>query len=155
MTYLEKLTDLVCQEKDIEKDLKELRFWCKIKSWKNIHIITNIEWWWKTNAPFLDTRYVRCTPYLNFQFDIKQKEKIKLLSDDWKWVEIIWNPLELHHLMLYCSKKWWPFTIGSQWRMMWNKQKDWSYYEIQLDNKKPLHQQSEEVLKNIFEALAS
>lgn len=132
MTYLQKLTDLVCQEKDIEKDLKELKFWCKLKSkinWNELFLIKN--------------NYI--------EYD----------TTEWIYnntnVEIIWNPLELHHLMWYCELKWIYFKIENYTNSREEKLSLISirYHQISYNNTKPLSQQNEEVLKNIFEALAS
>lgn len=149
MSYLQKLTDLICQEKDIEKDLSEKEYYVSIVS-KNNNRINNqvfIYEFWRCNSK-------QEAIWLSIDETRKQKENKdnQILIEVWFFKN---KKIQLHHLMWYYSKKWWPFAISSEWKMMWNKQKDWSYYEIQLDNTKPLHQQSEEVLKNIFEALSS
>lgn len=132
MNYLEKLTDLVCQEKNIEKDLKELRFWCKLRYGSYI-------------VDFL------------YHFNWEDFIHWKYWFEDWvlamnrKIDEIIWNPLEFHHLMMYCENKKIKFDIK---QFCWESEIFINTDRIvKLDVKKPLHQQSEEVLKNIFEAL--
>ena len=109
MNYLEKLTELLCTIPEIDKQVKELKFW------------------W-----ILDDK--RC------RYGFKK----------------IWNTIELHHLMWYCSIKKINFSIENYERFNWEIidfiSFNWTT-TISIDNTKPLHQQSEEVLKNIFEAL--
>lgn len=143
MTYLEKLTDLVCQEKDIEKQIKELKFGTEIKvdgiKWKVLSVSEN----WKIK--FIDGKW-----YIAWDDDNKTDEYNPK-------IEIIWNPLELHHLIWFCENKKIKFSLQTQF--LWNLKQTMLFFNrnwcCKYDNKKPLHQQSEEVLKNIFEALAS
>ena len=76
---------------------------------------------------------------------------IDKIKQDMEWY--YWNNLDYHHLMIYCEKKRYAFAIWSTWKLIWNRNEEWSYVEIQLDNTKPFSNQSEEVYEQIFNYL--
>jgi hypothetical protein len=70
----------------------------------------------------------------------------------------IWNPIEYHHLMMYCEEKDLPFCISWDYLFTFPDFKEFtlkSKLEIiaKIDYTKPLHQQSEETLWKIFNFL--
>ena len=142
MTNLQKLTDLLCEVKEIKEDIMELRFGTEIKYWdtenvKHFYIWKSDFWWellWlKTSVEW----YTDCTAEL----------------EEWEEFEIIWNPIEYHHLMMYCEEdynlKITPLYISIA------KYKDYTERFIDFNNTLPLHKQSEEVLWALVEYLSN
>ena len=133
-TNLEKLTALLCEYKEVEKDIMELKFWTKILLKDYI--------WEKTINQLVDwfcREFYVCT--IKDKFNQNDIEKI------------IWNQIEERHLRMYCESKWYAFAIWSNWKLIWNRNEEGSYTEIQLENSKPLSEQSEETLWQIFNFL--
>lgn len=131
MTYLEKLTDLVCQEKNIEKDLNQKEYYVSITSKNNDRLNNQIfayDFWMcnsEQEAIWLSIEKIR-----------KQKEnKYNQILIELCYIKD--KEIEYHHVSWYGDIK--KIDINVDF----------------IDSTKPLSQQSEEVLKNIFEALAS
>lgn len=134
MTYKQKLTDLLCTLDAIEKQIKELKFGCKIIYNWEIIVLDNLN--------YIDS--------YNYK---------KLIYNPLCWkicdlceAEIIWNPIEYHHLMMYCKEKNFWFIISKSEVNIRNK-KGFLSFEIEFDNTKPLSEQSEEVYEQILIAL--
>ena len=114
MTNLEKLTKLLCENKEVEKDIMELRFWCYLKHPDGV--IYRITW------------------------------KRKLFTSD----EIIWNPIQDHHLRMYCLSLKLGFNLFEDWKVwLYSPEGKYSLYF----EPKPLHEQCEEVLGKIYDFL--
>lgn len=162
MTYLQKLTDLVCQEKDIEKDLKEIKFWTELKDksredWSNLfYVATNVAWGWLLISS--DEADDHCWYEVICWYKCRQIDEF----------ENLWNQLEERHLRMYLKIKWTKYLEkqcpADEIFIINNFISNWiddflnynfNYINSLLDDTKPLSQQSEEVLKNIFEALSS
>ena len=62
------------------------------------------------------------------------------------------NDIQEYHLRMYCKNKWYPFAIWNTGKIIWSKNKEWSYAEIQLENKS-FDNQGEEVYEEIFNFL--
>jgi hypothetical protein len=135
ITSLENLTSLLCEVEEVNKDIMELRFWTKIRYWSYIvDFLYHFEW-----------EDVICWKYWLEDWIIAMNRKID---------EIIWNPIEYHHLMMYCDK-----SQKLQFNIFWNyisirnlftRNDSWLIY---LNNNLPLHQQSEETLWKIYNFL--
>ena len=132
---------ILCEVDGVEKDVKELRKWC---------IVNDTDFWtwraeifWEYNAStFIVIRELeKERPHLERKADI----------EDW---EIIWNPLSLKHLMMYCNekKKWYYVNYQNNWCISVSK---WEtvWFIIQLDITKELYEQEDEVLLDIINFL--
>lgn len=132
-TNLENLTSLLCECEEVNKQIKELKFWTLISVdwlvWKFLKETT----WWITQF-FINS--------LCYSDDNTDNPEIK----------IIWNPIEYHHLMTYCVNKWFRFNISDSYINLYSK----DFTEacvIKIEYSKSLHQQSEETLWQIYNFL--
>lgn len=103
MNNYEKLRTKLCEIESIEKDIKELRFWCcaKYKDYKNCIIV----WKW----------FLKWKIQIAYQwYNLSEKESIfqwnnqNCFSNVWvnkEELEIIWNKLDYNHLMMYFNIK--------------------------------------------------
>lgn len=156
MTEYQKLVQTLCEVKETKEDIMELKFWTDILFWTGFR-----------EAKLIDIIQTNAWDTLMF---LDENSKIKYLAESWKNYKIIWNPLELRHLMWYlwinednvdkiideklisyssCFDESWRLTILSY-------NVDTSKVDIiavKLDNTKPLHQQEENVFKQINEFL--
>lgn len=133
-TNLKKLTALLCEVDEVKKDIMELRFWCKVYynwEYRIIYDYKNIAW----------------KIFINIG---------RWLSEEYKdnyWIkEIIWNPIEYHHLMMYCESKWIKLSINNYNTTQSGIFFNWNGCCV-LDNSKPLNQQSAETLWKIYNFL--
>lgn len=115
MTHKQQLTEELCTLPEIDKQIKELKFW---------------------------TEYIDSATWLVFLS----------IWDTATWsIKIIWNPIEERHLRMYFKNKWIEnIFINTDWKIFnW-----WNWVAIcELDNTKPLSEQSEEVFEQILIAL--
>lgn len=150
MTYKQQLTDLLCTEKSVDEQIKELKMGCKVILYEN-------DWWdywWKTHE--MEDIIISQDWYTLWENDINDYNHI----DDNGWYlwhsyyKIIWNPIEYHHLMMYCEEKDINMTLFHDWDMIRYFSKSIEDIEVtKLDNTKPLSEQSEEVYEKILIAL--
>ena len=111
----------------LKKDIEKLRHWTYIEH-KNWHIFRVWEW-------------------------CDENQRIRNNINVWL-MKRIWQIHEWY-LRMFFSKNKWAFAISSEWKMIWNKNKEWSYFELQLDNTKPYSEQSESFFKKLNEWLMS
>lgn len=130
--YLQKLTELLCSEEDIRKDIMELRFWCKLREW-------NIIWLYTERRTHIDSDSV--------DYEIKRKGRGYMYLNN---PEILWNDLHLHHLLWYCELTGVNIVIRGNW-IIWDCD-EWKDV-CKIDITKPLHQQSEKTLEAIYNFL--
>ena len=139
MTYKEKLINLLCTVDEIKEEYTKLKFWSIVKLtfvWSD----DSEYWFWSTTL-------------------IYQEKNRKQINDEIKnpsanLINIkISNPLEERHLRIFAESKWYAFAIWSTWKLIWNRNEEWSYVEIQLDNTKSFDNQSEKVWEKILNYL--
>lgn len=133
MTNKEKLINLLYIVDEIKEDMDK----------KNIkHIIYSYHYW----------------ELFRKVFDTEEEAQKSIDNNKWNAEEKIysieiWNILEERHLRMFAENKWYAFAIWSTWKLIWNKNEEWSYVEIQLDNTKSFDNQSEEVWEKILNYL--
>ena len=135
MTYKEKLINLLKTVPSVKEDLEELKFWTYIRkqNWNTARISqTYLEDWYVVD---------------NLSYCITLKD-----------YNIIWNPLDYHHLMQYCENKKIEIHIISRTLWLFMLDKYWIADEfnaviLELDNTKSFNQQTEEVYENIVNFL--
>ena len=84
MKQKEQLQEILCTVESVEKDVKELRFWTILKH----------------NRTGDELKYI-------WDLQVKWKRLDEYDSEDelYFFNTIIWNPLSLKHLMMYCAEK--------------------------------------------------
>lgn len=145
MTYKQQLTEELCTVPEIEKQIKELKFGCKLKINKYNLIYDCIDTY---DIVVCDIVFDGEKVFsINWNILSEQVEK----KFQWKKSikEIIWNPIEYHHLMMYCESKNISMRIESLWIIYINANRK----ICDFDNTKPLSEQSEEVYEQILIAL--
>jgi len=131
-TNLENLTSLLCEVEEVNKQIKELKFWTLINvNWIVWKFLKETAWW---ITQFFDNSLC----YYNDDTDNPE-------------IKIIWNSIEYHHLMMYFEDKIEQTTV--RFDMYWRFINEYWEVEFRLDITKPLHQQSEETLWKIFNFL--
>lgn len=96
----DQLREILCEVPEVDKDVKELRFGCKIKdlflkSDDRVKFVNN-EWWvWTINLCHIQ--------YFNDEEKFEDR------------FEIIWNKLQEKHLFMYCESKWIRLLRASNW----------------------------------------
>lgn len=150
MTTIEKIKEILCTVPEVEKDLMELKFRCRvvvendneecILEWK--YLYTDEEDWLLRAEILLDDNNQISSYYWwddNASFTLYNK--------------IIWNPLQRRHLLMYCNIKVIDIDINSCWTI-WKD--NWTNKPIaKLDNTKDLEDQPEETLEKILAFLES
>ena len=152
MKPIEQLQEILCTVPSVEKDVKELRFGCKVTLQSDIEndkpsIVINQNWsntrCWENAFNILNTIWVYSTASITDYEKFSSNHRIKA---------IIWNPLTLKHLMMYCNEKWIFLQIDSLWSIYdistWFAKYIWVY-----DIKKELHEQEDKVLLDIINFL--
>ena len=124
-TTLQKLTEKLCEIREIKEDITGLRFWCVI--WDHRYLWMSEEWYYYL-APIKISRNV-----INEAWYIEEEE-------------MIWNPIQLHHLIWYCDSKDINLVITQKW-YIWEPRER---YSALLDITKDLSNQSEETLEKIL-----
>ena len=134
MKPIEQLQEILCTVESVEKDVKELRFGCLVKSKYQIEKVNSYKNW-QLYTCFLDNR-------------LNLNQRVILIED----VEIIWNPLSLKHLMMYCNESKIFIEFNSSWDYWtiidWYEGFLWKY-----DITKELYEQEEETLVDIINFL--
>ena len=145
----------------VEKDVKELRKWCKLY----------IKW----NETFSWYKYITCT---RFTLDYGKHWRLISLTHNWlqlysdvirqyregwekeyttSWnvgFKVIWNPLSLKHLMMYCDEKKIIFDINIfDWILTLCWMEDIFSKDIEYNIELELHEQEEETLVDIINFL--
>ena len=147
MTYKEKLIELLKEVLEIKSDLEELKFWCKCK-------YKHSPDWWRSKWVYIweNSRFSTDLFRYNSNWNVVD---ISDKKEWWKWFEVIWNPLEEHHLRMYCEKKWIEIFIDFEWKVYSFKKELLEPYTLlfKLDNTKSFDNQSEEVYEKIFNYL--
>jgi len=156
MTNLEQLQEILCTVESVEKDVKELRFGCRIS---------------QHNHCRKETIYLGDTPNedscmwsnLFYTYDIRNEfpywESPSEYSDDFRGnnkhndFKIIWNPLSLKHLMMYCNEKGIEFKIHENWDLYRTESCADDRFITQLDITKELYEQEDKVLLDIINFL--
>ena len=145
MNNLQKLTELLCSEEDIRKDIMTLKFWTKVEFVHWLPVSSLVIW---VNTD--DSASVRMT--MNW---IVKSQEIPI-----RYIEIIWNDLEERHLRMYCSSKWWNCDVQSNnlvyiWKSeLWEDDKSIEEWELLYYNSSlSLNQQSEKTLEAIYNFL--
>ena len=125
-TPLERLTAILCECESVKKDVMELRFGCIIKTafWTYKKLVTKDKF-------FEKVAYIETLVCLNWQ------------------EEIIWNPIQDHHLRMYCEIMWIDitFSVHAWSTLLMNTSKKW--FDTVLEHKH-LHQQNDEILEKII-----
>ena len=141
MKPIEQLRSILCTGcKSVEKDVKELRFGCKIKMYED----WEIDYWLFTHKEQVD----------EFNWFIHQTNDNWSLFcwEEWQDFSIIWNPLSLKHLMMYCNESKIFIEFNSSWDYWtiidWYEGFLWKY-----DITKELYEQEEETLVDIINFL--
>lgn len=135
--YLQKLTELLCREEDIRKDIMELRFGSRLTYHRNGRDYTNTYLW-----KFRNRIQVRKTSWLDeWQIvSVSKKEVVSAIND-----------LHLHHLLWFVKLRderidWWStLIIESDWEIIY----EWETVVTSYDVTKHLYQQSEKILEDI------
>lgn len=143
-TNLEKLTELLCTVPEIEKDVKELRFGCKIEfdSWKDFSYILRI------------TNQQEITYYKNVNWFHTIEEQTytvwmeDIIENRWQY-KVIWNTIGYHHLMRYTELNFYWMTISTENNLIIYTENQ-GHYICEIDNTKDLSEQSEETLGDIY-----
>ncbi len=139
MKPIEQLQEILCEVESVEKDVKELRFGCEFSAL-----------WAKQRFTELDQWCIYINKWWELVYDTDEYWEVHC--------KILWNPLSLKHLMMYCNEK--GINLITQWEWIfslekWQKLTPKSKLEIvtKYDITKPLYQQSDEVLEKIFNFL--
>jgi len=140
MKQIEQLQEILCTVESVEKDVKELRFGCKLKMWED----WEVDYWLFTHKEQVD----------EFSWFIHQTNDDWSLFcwEEWQDYKIIWNPLTLKHLMMYCNEKGIDIDYNSSWAL-WKD--NWTNKPIAtLDiTKDYLYEQEDKVLLDIINFL--
>ena len=138
---IEKLRAILYEIDEVKKDLEELRFGCKweMSDWRVFKYCASDDWLWlqenKILITFWDNRSV-----VELYADVKYK--------------IIWNPLSLKHLMMYCDEKKIIFDINIfDWILTLCWMEDIFSKDIEYNIELELHEQEEETLVDIINFL--
>ena len=138
--YKEKLIELLKTVPEIKEDLERKIFWTDVRY---------RVWPWHTIVSQLISKNLKTNEYLvKHEYNYFHPRRIK----ENQIIDFIWQ-LEERHLRMYCENKWYAFAIWGQWKLIWNRNEEWSYTELQLDNTKSFDNQTEEVYWNILEFL--
>ncbi len=115
-------------DESVRKDLETLKFGTKIsRCWSKYKMLNPWEFFDKNNRTF----------YL-----------IDGICFRWDKLNIIWNNLDYHHIMMYCDSKWiWARLCLSRI----NIYKSDFDIDIYLDNSKPFHEQEPIVYKKLLD----
>lgn len=134
MTYKQQLTELFCTVPEIDKQIKELKIGTKV-------ILKDYFW----------EKILLWSSLINIMVD----EPFNIKIDKYNWLEeIIWNPIEYHHLMMYCRNNNILYSFNNkQWFDIIELKNENDLIDIPLDNTKLFNEQSEEVYENIFNFL--
>ena len=133
MTPLERLTAILCECESVKKDIMELREGCIIEfdNWKRRKVFT-VEIFW--------------TQCLQLQRKNRAAQVFVDEALEWENYKIIWNPIQDHHLRMYCEYKWIFYTISTAGYIVFENSERW----IKLEPKS-LYQQSNETLEALIE----
>ena len=158
MKPIEQLSKILRTVPSIEKDVKELRKWCKLY----------IKW----NETFSWYKYITCT---RFTLDYGKHWRLISLTHNWlqlysdvisqykegwekeyttSWnvdFKVIWNPLSLKHLMMYSQEQWIKIAITCKW-IQWIS-RGFLQDEIEYNHKLELYEQEDKVLLDIINFL--
>ena len=136
MKAIEKLTEILCTEESVRKDIMEFRFGCK---WINFYTSPKIE------TVISDIRGWNFYSLIDwFETHFPHKSQI---------VEILWNDLEERHLRMYCEKKGLLCFFWINKLELWKPWKESNSLWIKINNNLPFHKQSEETLLSIVDDL--
>ena len=138
-TNKEQLINLLCEVEEVKKDIMELKFWCKLKDLFLGKEDTFVCFIWNINC--IKTVNVRWPHHF---------DKLEPFESRFS---ILWNPLDYHHLMMYCHKKMKGWYVDFQVNWILNCRKwetNWVIIQLEL---KPLSKQTEEVYKSILDFL--
>ncbi len=130
MKPIEELTNILCECESVREDQQELRFWTIVKmNWYN-NIYTLTQLYQREDAE---------------KWDWQIKEDMEWVINIHNIEKIIWNPIQDHHLRIYCVENGINLITNSYWEMA---TPDKSVI-IKLDMK-PLSEQSDETLTKII-----
>ena len=142
-TNKQKLTELLCTVPEIKEDIMELRLWTQINIpfWEQSHQYTILDYPFDESERWEQTFYCRSNAI--WAWSCKRLDITEIN-------EIIWNPLDYHHLMMYCVKKDILFEI-SDWLSNYHL---WlNGHQIPYNYKIPFSEQSEEFYWEILDYL--
>lgn len=135
MKPIDQLRNIFCNDAEIKKDLKEVKFWTKIRYWSYIvNFLYSFEW-----------EDVICWKYWLDDWIIAMNRKID---------EVIWNDIHERHLRMYCENKNIIMSINNYNSNQSGIFFDWNGCCI-LDNTKDLQNQSDETIQKIIDYLNS
>ena len=134
MKPIEQLQEILCTGcKSVEKDVKELKFGCEFSCL-----------WAKQRFTELDQWCIYINKWWELVYDTDEYWEVHC--------KIIWNPLSLKHLMMYCNESKIFIEFNSSWDYWtiidWYEGFLWKY-----DITKELHEQEEETLVDIINFL--
>ena len=143
--YINLINFLKENDESVRKDLEELRFWCKVKiHWWDCKVIeftwSNLKIWnWKR--------------YLNYKYP----DHIWWNSQNKSNLEIIWNNLDYHHIMMYCKHKNIWIIIDDDTINLYSKFWTLDLWNtlVKVDNTKPLNEQKSEVYNALLDYFIS
>ena len=147
----EQLQEILCTVDSVNKDVKELRFGCKVKyyfdsfQWEEERLLRYL---YEDNTSIIYENISNIKDWCSFSYNISEYLKSEIVTEDFKK---LWNPLSLKHLMMYCNEKGINMDITQKWIiLMW-------WFELihitTLDITKELHEQEDKVLLDIINFL--
>ena len=151
----EQLQEILCTVDSVNKDVKELRFGCKVKyyfdsfQWEEERLLRYL---YEDNTSIIYENISNIKDWCSFSYNISEYLKSEIVTEDFKK---LWNPLSLKHLMMYCKENqiicnlensWYITFVDNRW-----KPKNWIVkYDITKDY---LHEQEDKVLLDIINFL--
>jgi len=152
-TYKEKLIELLKEVPAIKADLEELRKWCRV------YIIVDNMNDWNDNLDYY--KWIMLTPKVVFWTMLNNKDYENLedfLNEDLDYIEllsenkfeIIWNPLDYNHLMMYCEEKGIKLQIQANWVIQVINDNETYQIICNIDNTKSFDLQSEETFEKLY-----
>ena len=137
---IEQLQEILCTGcKSVEKDVKELRFGCVVIDKDNLPR-TVLKKYHSENIVLMEDSVIK--PYIT-----------RIWDEDMRRYKIIWNPLSLKHLMMYCNKIW--IALWIDWKVINSIVHDdyWvNFIDVteEYNPSKELYEQEDKVLLDII-----
>ncbi len=140
------IRDVLCSDKEIEKDLKGFKKWtiCKFKNSPDEWYSEGVYLWQNTRLLSEPDLFQYKSNWNVIQFNIWGLK--------WgQWFEIIWNPIDYRHILSYCKNKNIRMCFSPKWMQEISR---WFLQEaIKVNHSKPFEEQEYEVLKQILDYL--